>query len=116
MNHVDVVERHLACFELDGTRGGYRMTHPEEPVRVCSEALDGGASAWQEPQSLPAPGIPPIDQWLAAIETGADVEFGIDEAVQLTELMAAARTLGSSRRRGLGATLLTPSWASQAVE
>jgi hypothetical protein len=34
----------------------------------------------------------PIDQWIAAIETGSSIEFGIDEAVQLTELMEAAYT------------------------
>jgi len=83
---------HTGAFslEIDGTRGGYRMAHPDEPVRVCSETTDQDGPTWYTPESLPPPGTMPIDQWITAIETGAPIEFGIDEAVQLTELMHAA--------------------------
>jgi len=77
-------------LEIDGTRGGYRMTNPCDPVLMCSQSSEDDEPKWETPKTLPAPGTIPIDQWLAAIETGSAIEFGIDEAVQLTELMDAA--------------------------
>ena len=75
-------------LEIDGTEGGYRMLSPGEGVEVRSKHL--AESGWQRPEQLPDAHAKPIDQWIAGCVHGAPIEFGLDEAIQLTELMEAA--------------------------
>ncbi|MYJ74285.1 MAG: Gfo/Idh/MocA family oxidoreductase [Gammaproteobacteria bacterium] len=75
-------------LEIDGTEGGYRMLSPGEGVEVRSRHLDG--SGWQRPEQLPRGLAKPIDQWVAGCVHGAPIEFGLADAIQLTELMEAA--------------------------
>jgi predicted dehydrogenase len=75
-------------LEIDGTEGGYRMLSPGEGVQVRSKHLDG--SGWQNPEQLPAVLAKPIDQWIGGCVHGTPVEFGLVDAIQLTQLMEAA--------------------------
>ena len=75
-------------LEIDGTEGGYRMLSPAEGVQVRSKHLEG--NGWQRPYELPPAHPKPIDQWIAGCVNGARIEFGLNEAIQLTELMEAA--------------------------
>ena len=73
--------------EIDGTAGGYRMLSPGR-VEVRSERF--GDKSWQQPDALP-PALPkPVDQWIGGCVDGSAIEFGLDAAIELTELMAAA--------------------------
>ena len=74
--------------EIDGTEGGFWMLGPQE-VRVRGKAF-GDDRAWQSVEELPPPGVVPIAQWIAAIEGKGEIEFGMEQAVHLTELMEAA--------------------------
>lgn len=78
------------CYslEIDGTEGGYRMLSPREGVQVRSKHLDG--SGWQRPGQLPQALAKPIDQWIAGCVHGAPIEFGLTDAIHLTQLMEAA--------------------------
>lgn len=75
-------------IEIDGTKGGYRMLSPREGVEIRSDELD--ERGWQAAEELPAPGISPINQWISACISDTPIEFGVNEALQLTELMDAA--------------------------
>ena len=75
-------------LEIDGTEGGYRMLSPDEGVQVRSKHLEG--SGWQQPVKMPEAHAKPIDQWIAGCVNGTPIEFGLDDAIQLTELMEAA--------------------------
>ena len=74
-------------LEIDGTEGGYRMLSPGD-VQVRSKHLYG--TKWQAPAKLPEAHAKPVDQWIAGCVDGAPIEFTIEDAVDLTELMAAA--------------------------
>ena len=88
-------------MEIDGTEGGYRMLSPGEGVEVRSKHVEG--NGWQRPEQLPAAHAKPIDQWIAGCVHGAPIEFGLAEAIQLTELMEAAYVAdGEDRSVGFG--------------
>ena len=77
-------------LEIDGTEGGYRMLSPGEGVQVRSRHLE--SNGWQAPDHLPTALDKPIDQWIAGCVHGAPIEFGLEDAIELTELMEAAYT------------------------
>lgn len=83
-------------LEIDGTEGGYRMLSPGEGVQVRSKHL--GGSGWQQPEQLPKALAKPVDQWIAGCVRGAPIEFGLDDAIQLTELMEAAYVADDENR------------------
>ncbi len=78
------------CYslEIDGTEGSYRMLSPGEGVQIRSKHLD--TSGWQHPEQLPQARAKPIDQWIAGCVLGTPIDFGLQDAIQLTELMEAA--------------------------
>ena len=75
-------------LEVDGTKGAIRMPSPREGVQIRTD--EGDIRGWHSPAQLPAAHVSPIDQWVQACNEGSEVEFGIDEAVELTRLMEAA--------------------------
>ena len=75
-------------LEIDGTEGGYRMLSPGEGVQVRSKHLE--SRGWRKPEELPEAHAKPIDQWIAGCVHDTPIEFGLTEAIQLTELMQAA--------------------------
>ena len=89
-------------LELDGTKGGVRMLSPRDGVEIRSDVLD--SKGWKKVEELPSRSDSPVDQWVNGCVNGAEIDFGIDEAVQLTELMDAAY---QSHLRGESATIET---------
>ena len=83
-------------LEIDGTEGGYRMLSPGEGVQVRSKHL--GSTAWRQPEKLPEAQAKPIDQWIAGCVHGTPIEFGLEDAIQLTELMEAAYVADGENR------------------
>ena len=75
-------------IEIDGTKGGCRMLSPREGVAIRSDELD--ERNWQAVEELPAAGVSPINQWVSACINDTPIDFGLKEALQLTELMDAA--------------------------
>ncbi|MDE0660157.1 MAG: Gfo/Idh/MocA family oxidoreductase [Gammaproteobacteria bacterium] len=86
------------CYslEIDGTEGGYRMLSPGEGVQIRSKHL--GGSGWRQPEKLPEARAKPIDQWIAGCVHGTPIEFGLEDAIQLTELMEAAYVADGENR------------------
>ena len=80
--------------EIDGTRGGFQMSSPRN-VRTRS----GDDKAWRAAE-LPQDEPMPIPRWIASIDGSgvADFGMGIDEAVQLSEMMHAAYRSHRERR------------------
>ena len=86
-------------IEIDGTKGGFRMLSPGEGVAVRSDSFE--ERGWQTPSQLPPAGVAPVDQWVSACINDTPIEYGMTEALQLTELMDAAyrsHTSGASER------------------
>ena len=75
-------------LELDGTEGGVRMLSPRDGVEIRSDQLD--SKGWKKVEELPERSEAPIDQWVKGCLDGSTIDFGIEEAIQLTELMDAA--------------------------
>lgn len=89
-------------LELDGTEGGVRMLSPRDGVELRSDHVD--AKGWQKITDLPERGVSPINQWIDGCTKGTPIEFGITDAVELTEIMEAAYR---AHRSGGGAPVLT---------
>jgi len=77
-------------LELYGTEGSLLIGGPENKVRIMSNKLDCPISGWITPSQLPDPLPSPINQWVDGILNGTKIEFGLEEGIQLTELMEAA--------------------------
>lgn len=75
-------------LEIDGTEGGYRMLSPRDGAQIRSKHLYG--TEWRAPAKLPSARPKPVDQWIAGCVEGVPIDFGIQDALDLTELMAAA--------------------------
>ena len=75
-------------LEIDGTEGALRMLSPGEGVQVRSK--QAGTREWQPAEALPAARPKPIDQWIGGCLRGEPIDFGLADATDLTDLMAAA--------------------------
>lgn len=75
-------------LELDGTEGGVRMLSPKDGVEIRSDHFD--AKGWIKVEELPERSVGPIDQWISGCLDGTTIDFGLEDAIQLTELMDAA--------------------------
>jgi len=82
-------------LEIDGTQGNYRMLSPQQGVEVRHA---GTENTWQKVTDLPPRRPKPATQWIDECEGGAPADFGLDEAIGLTELMEAAYTSFRERR------------------
>ncbi|MCM8900317.1 Gfo/Idh/MocA family oxidoreductase [Caldicoprobacter algeriensis] len=77
-------------LELYGTKGSLFIGGPENGVKVISDDLTAKISGWVSPFKLPEPLPSPIQQWVNGILRGSEIHFGVEDGVQLTELMEAA--------------------------
>jgi len=77
-------------LELYGTEGSLLIGGPEKSIRLMSNKLDCPISGWITPSQLPKPLPSPIKQWVDGILYGKNIEFGVEEGIQLTQLMEAA--------------------------
>ena len=82
-------------LEVDGTEGGVRMLSPRNGVEVRSDAL--GIKTWTKVDELPDRSVSPIDQWVSGCIDNTPIDFGMPEALELTELMDAAYRSQSRR-------------------
>lgn len=92
-------------MEISGTKGSIRMMAPMGnatsfplEIEIYREDSDG-LSGWMKPERLPEAGESAVSQWIRAIKTGEKPAFGIEEAVELTELMEAAYMSQEEKRR-----------------
>ena len=78
-------------LELHGTDGSLMIT--DRKVKINSSKLNekaDGYGGWLKPSQLPQPLPNAIDQFVDAILYGKEIIFGMDDAVELTEMMDAA--------------------------
>lgn len=66
------------------------MGGSENRVKLISDELATKISGWMMPSQLPEPLPSPIQQWVNGILRGSEIHFGVEDGVQLTELMEAA--------------------------
>ncbi|MDX9976224.1 MAG: Gfo/Idh/MocA family oxidoreductase [FCB group bacterium] len=72
-------------LEMSGTEGSLFVGGPDEKqVLIRSKKLD--AREWQTPE-LPAALPTPIQMWVDGIVKGTPIPFGLEEGIQLTEMM-----------------------------
>lgn len=76
-------------LELYGTEGSLLIGGPDNKVQIIS-AKTGGVHGWTVPDRLPEALPSAIKQWVDGILNGAQIHFGLEEGIQLTELMEAA--------------------------
>ncbi|NMB11186.1 MAG: Gfo/Idh/MocA family oxidoreductase [Firmicutes bacterium] len=78
-------------LELHGSEGTFLVGGPERSVRLNSAKLNkNGTQGWIIPTRLPAALPMPMDQWIRGILEGTPIHFGLEEGIQLTELMEGA--------------------------
>nr|MDD6335457.1 Gfo/Idh/MocA family oxidoreductase [bacterium] len=75
-------------LEIYGTEGGLIITGDE--VKINSRKLSGEVQGWTVVSDLPKALPSPINQFIAALEGEGEIAFGLEEGIQLTELMVGA--------------------------
>lgn len=86
------VARHSpSTLEIFGTEGSLFAGMPGAGLLLQSQKLGPeGAPGWIAPTGLPKADPSPLRQWVASVQEGAPVQYGLAEGRQLTELMEAA--------------------------
>jgi predicted dehydrogenase len=85
-------------LELSGTQGSLLVGGPDErSVRIRSNKLE--TKEWTTPADLPEALPSPIKMWVDGILRDAPIPFGLEEGVQLTELMQYAYVAGREKRQ-----------------
>lgn len=79
----------MPWLEIYGTQGVLIIGGPEDRVYISSTREDVG-TRWVDKDELPKALPMPIEQWIAAITKGEHIEFGLDEGMELTQLMEGA--------------------------
>lgn len=77
-------------LELYGTEGSLLIGGRRQGVQLYTTKLGGKLNGWLNPSDLPKPLPDPLRQWVGGILRDETIHFGIDDAIQLTELMEAA--------------------------
>lgn len=77
-------------LELYGTEGSLLVGGPEDQVHLRSNIINGAVPGWIMPFELPKALPSPIQQWVKGITEGGEIHFGLEEGLQLTELMVHA--------------------------
>ena len=85
-------------LELSGSEGSLVAGAPgERRVLIRSNKLDPGK--WVAPPELPAALPSPLELWVNGIVRGGPIPFGLEEGIQLTELMQYAYLAYRERRQ-----------------
>lgn len=91
INETGFVTSHSPfTLELHGTHGSLFIGGPDNKIRLISDKIDSQVSGWITPTQLPDPLPSPIDQWVNGILKGEEIVFGLEDGIQLTELMEGA--------------------------
>ncbi|MFW5976463.1 MAG: Gfo/Idh/MocA family protein [Bacillota bacterium] len=77
-------------LELNGTEGSLVIGGPENGVKINSNKSQSKITGWVNPSQLPDPLPHPIEQWVFGILENDEIHFGLEEGIQLTELMEGA--------------------------
>lgn len=77
-------------LELYGTEGSLFVGGPENKVQFMSNKVNNTIPGWTAPSKLPVALPKPIEQWVKGILYNGEIHFGLEEGIQLTELMEAA--------------------------
>lgn len=77
-------------LEVYGTAGSLLIGGVDGKVHLHSDIASTDMKGWLVPDSLPERLPHPIEQWVNGILHDTPISFGIDEGIQLTELMQAA--------------------------
>ncbi|MCX5759095.1 MAG: Gfo/Idh/MocA family oxidoreductase, partial [Candidatus Hydrogenedentes bacterium] len=93
------VSRHCPdILELHGTAGALFTGGPDDSVQLMSDKVGGSLRGWIRPADLPQALPRPIRIWADALMHGTPIPFGLDEGIQLTELMENAYVARESAR------------------
>ncbi|MFW5980659.1 MAG: Gfo/Idh/MocA family protein [Halanaerobiaceae bacterium] len=77
-------------LEINGTEGSIVIGGPEGGVKINSNKTESKITGWVTPSQLPDPLPHPIEQWVFGILEDDKIHFGLEEGIQLTELMEGA--------------------------
>lgn len=77
-------------LEMYGTAGSLLVGGPENKVRLLSNRINSPVHGWITPSQLPKALPSAIQQWVKGITEGTEIYFGLEEGIQLTELMEGA--------------------------
>lgn len=77
-------------LEVYGTAGSLLVGGVDNKVQLRSDKIKADIQGWIRPDNLPRPLPSPIEQWVNGILYGEPIHFGLDDGIQLTELMQAA--------------------------
>lgn len=77
-------------LELYGTNGSLFIGGSENKVRLISNKMDTQVPGWITPTELPKPLPSAIKQWVDGILNDEEIIFGLEDGIQLTELMEGA--------------------------
>jgi predicted dehydrogenase len=80
-----VVHNAPSAFEVYGTDG--TLLVQDGKVKLCMKSLGDVTNKFVEVTTLPEKLAPPIELFIDAIENDTETEFGLDEAIALTELL-----------------------------
>lgn len=89
VNETGFVGNYPFILEVSGTKGGL-LIRGGLGVSYVSPETEG---KWVTPSNMPEPLPSPISQWISSIKTGEKTEFGLEEAIFLTEMMEGAYRL-----------------------
>jgi len=83
---------HAGVFyvEISGTEGSLMIGGPEAEILIKSQKYAPASPGWVEPSPVPEPLPSPITQWIDGILNDGPIHYGLEEGIQLTELMEAA--------------------------
>jgi predicted dehydrogenase len=77
-------------LEIYGTEGSLFIGGPDNKVKLLSNRIKTDLPGWIQPSELP-PALPSaMRQWVDGILKGTTIHFGLEDGIQLTELMEAA--------------------------
>lgn len=74
-------------LELYGTDGSLFIGGPENQIRFISNRVNSDIQGWITPSNLPQALPNPIKQWVDGIVKDTEIHFGLEDGIQLTELM-----------------------------
>lgn len=77
-------------LELYGTEGCLLIGGPDNIIKLITHKTKAAGEGWITPSELPEAHELPIKQWVRGITEGSRIHFGVDEGIQLTEMMEAA--------------------------
>ncbi|MBE3101501.1 MAG: Gfo/Idh/MocA family oxidoreductase [Firmicutes bacterium] len=88
-----------SSLELYGTEGSLFIGGPDDTVKIASKKYDPDSTGWIVPSELPEALPQAMKQWVDGILNGGQIHFGLEEGIQLTELMEAAYKSHNEGRR-----------------